>query len=190
MEFSAPGVSEFLSWSCPVRGPPLSACCLAREVCGAQELDGHVKRCVRDQNGNHVIQKCIERVAPEHLAFVVAAFFGNVLQLSTHPYGCRVIQRVLEHCTLAQKQSGVMAEILGATCQLAEDQYGNYVIQHVLEHGTVRDPGGLPLDTPSVTSHPPFPRARASEAGAVAQATVPRRGKQQTHCTNTKHSAG
>ena len=24
------------------------------------ELDGHVSRCVRDQNGNHVIQKAIE----------------------------------------------------------------------------------------------------------------------------------
>ena len=50
------------------------------------------------------------------------------------------VQRVLEHCTPAQKQSGIMAEILASTCQLAEDQYGNYVMQHVLEHGTqVRD---------------------------------------------------
>jgi pumilio RNA-binding family len=57
-----------------------------------KELDGHVKRCVRDQNGNHVIQKCIERVPAEHLAFVVSAFYGHVFQLSTHPYGCRVIQ--------------------------------------------------------------------------------------------------
>ena len=42
---------------------------------------------------------------------------------------------MLEHCTPAQKQSGIMAEILASTCQLAEDQYGNYVMQHVLEHG-------------------------------------------------------
>jgi pumilio RNA-binding family len=49
-------------------------------------------RCVRDQNGNHVIQKCIECVRPEALDFVVGAFYGNVVQLSSHPYGCRVIQ--------------------------------------------------------------------------------------------------
>jgi pumilio RNA-binding family len=50
--------------------------------------------------------------------------------------GWTFLQRVLEHCTPAQKQSGIMAEILASTCQLAEDQYGNYVMQHVLEHGT------------------------------------------------------
>jgi pumilio RNA-binding family len=33
---------------------------------------------------------------------------GNVFSLSTHPYGCRVIQRVLEHCTLEQKSAGIM----------------------------------------------------------------------------------
>lgn len=27
-----------------------------------KELEGHVMQCVRDQNGNHVIQKCIEQV--------------------------------------------------------------------------------------------------------------------------------
>lgn len=28
----------------------------------AYELDGHVMKCVQDQNGNHVVQKCIEQV--------------------------------------------------------------------------------------------------------------------------------
>jgi pumilio RNA-binding family len=45
------------------------------------------------------------------------------------------LQRVLEHCTTVQKDSGIMAEILRHTCRLAQDQYGNYVVQHVLEHG-------------------------------------------------------
>lgn len=59
------------------------------------ELDGHVMRCVRDQNGNHVIQKCIECVPTERIGFIIYAFRGQVANLSTHPYGCRVIQ-VLE----------------------------------------------------------------------------------------------
>lgn len=57
-----------------------------------EELDGHVMRCVRDQNGNHVVQKCIECVPEEHIQFIVSTFFGQVVNLSTHPYGCRVIQ--------------------------------------------------------------------------------------------------
>uniref|UniRef100_A0A7I4DEK1 PUM-HD domain-containing protein n=1 Tax=Physcomitrium patens TaxID=3218 RepID=A0A7I4DEK1_PHYPA len=99
------------------------------------ELDGNVMRCVRDQNGNHVIQKCIECVPPAKIHFIISAFYNQVVTLSTHPYGCRVIQRVLEHCTDEQKQKGIMEEILRSTCTLAQDQYGNYVVQHVLEHG-------------------------------------------------------
>ncbi|KAK9063407.1 hypothetical protein SSX86_017277 [Deinandra increscens subsp. villosa] len=99
------------------------------------ELDGHVMRCVRDQNGNHVIQKCIECVPENVIHFIISTFYDQVVTLSTHPYGCRVIQRVLEHCHDPKTQSIVMDEILKSINMLAQDQYGNYVIQHVLEHG-------------------------------------------------------
>lgn len=99
------------------------------------ELDGHVLRCVRDQNGNHVIQKCIECVPENAIDFIVTTFYDQVVTLSTHPYGCRVIQRVLEHCDSPKTQTVVMNEILQYVSMLAQDQYGNYVIQHVLEHG-------------------------------------------------------
>ena len=60
--------------------------------------------------------------------------FHQVYNLSTHPYGCRVIQRILEHCT--PEQTGpVLDELHEHTERLVQDQYGNYVIQHVLEHG-------------------------------------------------------
>jgi pumilio RNA-binding family len=98
------------------------------------ELDGNVMRCVRDQNGNHVIQKCIECVPPDRIHFIISAFDNQVVVLSTHPYGCRVIQRVLEHCTDEQKQRGIMEEILRSTCILAQDQYGNYVVQVFCKH--------------------------------------------------------
>lgn len=57
-----------------------------------KELDGHIMRCVRDQNGNHVIQKCIECVPEDSIQFIVSTFYDQVVTLSTHPYGCRVIQ--------------------------------------------------------------------------------------------------
>lgn len=56
------------------------------------ELDSHVMRCVRDQNGNHVIQKCIECIPEDAIHFIVSTFYDQVVTLSTHPYGCRVIQ--------------------------------------------------------------------------------------------------
>ncbi|KAL8572583.1 hypothetical protein ACOMHN_017217 [Nucella lapillus] len=62
----------------------------------------------------------------------------HVFTLSTHPYGCRVIQRILEHCAVEQT-AGVLAEMHEQTERLVQDQYGNYVIQHVLERGRQED---------------------------------------------------
>lgn len=56
-------------------------------------------------------------------------------ELSTHPYGCRVIQRMLEHCDENLKKP-VLKELLKSAGQLAKDQYGNYVLQHVLNHSS------------------------------------------------------
>ena len=63
-----------------------------------KELDGNVIKCVKDQNGNHVIQKCIEKVPSHIIQFIVDAFQGQVYHSAIHPYGCRVIQRMLEYC--------------------------------------------------------------------------------------------
>ncbi|XAR60637.1 hypothetical protein NMG60_11034091 [Bertholletia excelsa] len=122
-------------YGCRVIQKAIEVVDLDQKIKMVEELDGHVMRCVRDQNGNHVIQKCIECVPEEHIQFIVSTFFDQVVNLSTHPYGCRVIQRILEHCKDPTTQSKVMDEILGSVSMLAQDQYGNYVVQHVLEHG-------------------------------------------------------
>ncbi|KIY43535.1 ARM repeat-containing protein [Fistulina hepatica ATCC 64428] len=102
-----------------------------------RELDAHVLKCVKDANGNHVIQKLIERVSADRLGFV-SAFRGNVYDLATHPYGCRVLQRCLEH--LPDEQTfPLLEELHKYTLNLMQDQFGNYVIQFVLEHGEPHD---------------------------------------------------
>ena len=42
------------------------------------ELEESVLKCVKDQNGNHVVQKCIETVEPSCLQFIIEAFKGQV----------------------------------------------------------------------------------------------------------------
>ena len=68
----------------------------------ARELEGHVVKCIEDQNGNHVIQKCIECCLSESIEFIIRDVIRQVYMLSTHPYGCRVIQRILENCKEVQ----------------------------------------------------------------------------------------
>jgi pumilio RNA-binding family len=121
-----------------------------------REFHHNVLSCIHDQNGNHVIQKCIEVLnsradkalqmgdthrasfLSEQIDFVIDDVLVNTLSLSCHPYGCRVLQRILEHCN-EQKKTAVLDELLKCHKRLLDDQYGNYVIQHVLQFGREKD---------------------------------------------------
>lgn len=45
--------------------------------------------------------------------------YFKVFVLSTHPYGCRVIQRILEHCT-AEQTLPILEELHQHTEQLVQ----------------------------------------------------------------------
>ncbi len=66
------------------------------------------------------------------------AFQGQIEQLAAHGYACRVIQRILEYGTPAERKR-LMADIHACTAKLLTDQYGNYVIQHIISHGEPED---------------------------------------------------
>jgi mRNA-binding protein PUF3 len=70
--------------------------------------------------------------------FIINAFRGQVNRLAAHPYGCRVIQRMLEHCEEVDRES-ILGELHACTTALIPDQFGNYVIQHVIENGDEKD---------------------------------------------------
>nr|CAD1843802.1 unnamed protein product [Ananas comosus var. bracteatus] len=123
------------TYGCRVIQKALEAVDLDLRTRIASELDGFVMKCIRDQNGNHVIQKCIECVPEDRIQFIISTVFGQVSVLSTHPYGCRVIQRILEHCVDQKTLSIVMDDIMQSLSTLSYDQYGNYVVQHVLLYG-------------------------------------------------------
>ncbi|KAF8503539.1 armadillo-type protein [Russula emetica] len=108
-----------------------------QQVAIVKELEPHVLKCVKDANGNHVVQKLIERVPAERLSFI-PAFKGSVFELSTHPYGCRVLQRCFEHLSEEQTRP-LMDELHKYIINLMQDQFGNYVVQYVLEYGKQHD---------------------------------------------------
>ena len=126
-----------------------------------REFDSYVLTCIQDQNGNHVMQKCIEVMSlkakdaefmsndvglsssmSQRIQFIVDDVLANVKTLCCHPYGCRVLQRMLEHCVESQK-AATLDEIQLCHKALLDDQYGNYVIQHVLQYGRESDRDSL-----------------------------------------------
>jgi hypothetical protein len=57
-------------------------------------------------------------VPTEHITNLLDTFSGNLVSLSQHPFGCRVMQRILEHCTDPARYNVFMTEILkvGSSC--------------------------------------------------------------------------
>lgn len=102
------------------------------------ELAPSIIQCVKDQNGNHVVQKAIERLPIEHVRFILDAFRGQIHDLATHSFGCRVIQRILEYCT-PEDHASVLEELHACASMLVTDMYGNYVTQHIIENGKAED---------------------------------------------------
>eukprot|EP01065_Artemidia_motanka_P050581 TRINITY_DN8685_c2_g1_i1.p1 TRINITY_DN8685_c2_g1~~TRINITY_DN8685_c2_g1_i1.p1 ORF type:complete len:641 (+),score=240.05 TRINITY_DN8685_c2_g1_i1:109-1923(+) len=100
----------------------------------AAELEGSVGELIEDQNGNHVVQKCLE-VMPDNCTFVVKTVSSRVGTLACHPYGCRVVQRVLEYCRQGSEIVPILEEVLKKVHSFVCDQYGNYVVQHVIANG-------------------------------------------------------
>ena len=78
----------------------------------------------------------------EKIQFIVDDVLANVKALCCHPYGCRVLQRMLEHCVPSQKMA-TLDKIQLCHKALLDDQYGNYVIQHVLQYGREVDRDSL-----------------------------------------------
>lgn len=77
---------------------------------------------------------------PNCIDFIVQPIQVHTFEMCKHAYGCRVIQRILEHCTDDQINP-ILRVILDPAhiIDLTKDQYGNYVIQHILERGKNQD---------------------------------------------------
>uniref|UniRef100_A0A0D9WF06 PUM-HD domain-containing protein n=1 Tax=Leersia perrieri TaxID=77586 RepID=A0A0D9WF06_9ORYZ len=100
-----------------------------------RELNNDIMKCIHDQNANHVVQKCIEHVPQQFIQFFLEGIYGHVVELSVHPYGCRVIQRILEYFNDPLIHEIFLKEIIEDVYYMAQDPFANYVVQHILQHG-------------------------------------------------------
>ena len=81
------------------------------------EFHGNVITCIHNQNGNHVMQKCVEVLSNKAKnAGSQGPIYSDQIEF--------IIDDVLKNVE---------------TLSLLDDQYGNYVIQHVLQFGRNSD---------------------------------------------------
>uniref|UniRef100_A0A672RQQ9 Pumilio RNA binding family member 2 n=1 Tax=Sinocyclocheilus grahami TaxID=75366 RepID=A0A672RQQ9_SINGR len=102
-----------------------------------RELDGHVLKCVKDQNGNHVVQKCIECIYKDNLWSSENSKFPFILFVSV---SC---SNVVEKCVIHSSRAERALLIDEVCCQkdgphsalytMMKDQYANYVVQRMID---------------------------------------------------------
>mmetsp|Transcript_9604 Transcript_9604/g.19788 ORF Transcript_9604/g.19788 Transcript_9604/m.19788 type:complete len:430 (-) Transcript_9604:392-1681(-) len=138
----------------------------------ATELQGHVWEAMRCPHANHVLQKCIVAMRPQAAQFIIdellstASGTGGISQAAKHRYGCRIVERLVEHCPPSQV-SELVEKLVADAVALSRHPYGNYVMQHLLEHGQAsqrRKLIDLLRQNPSVAASDCYARAVISKA--------------------------
>jgi hypothetical protein len=87
---------------------------------------------IQDLNGNHVIQKCLNKLSPADTQFIFDAVGKHCVDVGTHRHGCCVLQRCIDHASGDQKL-WLIRQISNNAFILVQDPFGNYVVQYILD---------------------------------------------------------
>jgi Pumilio-family RNA binding repeat len=87
-------------------------------------LNLNVVTLIKDLNGNHVVQKCLNHLPPEDNQFIYNAVCANCIEVATHRHGCCVVQRSIDHASDPQRIQ-LVTEITYNALSLVQDAFGN-----------------------------------------------------------------
>ncbi|KAF8035375.1 hypothetical protein BT93_C1411 [Corymbia citriodora subsp. variegata] len=87
---------------------------------------------MKNMNGNHVAQRCLQFLMPAYTQFLFEAAAANCVELATDRHGCCVLQKCLSH-SVGEHRQHLICEIVSNSLILSQDQFGNYVVQYIFE---------------------------------------------------------
>ena len=97
-------------------------------------LRNSVVELAKDQNGNHVIQRCLLAFSPEERDFIFDIVSLRLVEVATHRQGCCVLQRCID-AAREEKKTYLIDRVLEHLVVLVQDAFGNYVVQYILDLG-------------------------------------------------------
>lgn len=97
-----------------------------------EALRFRVVELIQDLNGNHVIQKCLNKLTAIDAQFIFDAVGNNCVEVGTHRHGCCVLQRCIDHASGDQKL-WLIQRITEHARILVQDPFGNYVVQYIID---------------------------------------------------------
>ncbi|KAG9097201.1 hypothetical protein FS749_006842 [Ceratobasidium sp. UAMH 11750] len=103
-------------------------------------LSMHIVILIKDLHGNHLVQKCLNRLTPVDNQCIYDAITADCVEVVSHHHGCCIIQRCIDRGTDSQRVQ-LITEISFNALTLVQDPYGNYVVQYILSlnNNCVRD---------------------------------------------------
>lgn len=87
---------------------------------------------IKDLNGNHVLQRCLECLNIEDNKFIFDAAVKYCIDIATHRHGCCVLQLCITYST-GQYRDKLISQISRNALLLAQDPFGNYVVQYIID---------------------------------------------------------
>lgn len=97
---------------------------------------GRVRHLLDSHHGNHVLQKMVEMMPSHGVHFILhelAGLSGGWAGVIKHRFGCRVVQRLLEHCD-SELTASIVAAVVVDIEMFSKHPFANYVVQHILEY--------------------------------------------------------
>jgi hypothetical protein len=92
------------------------------------ELEPDCLALILDANGNHVIQRCLQKFGAAHTGPIYNVVLANCLHVAQHRHGCCVLQRCIDYATPDKRQELALA-VAEHGLSLSQNAYGNYVVQ-------------------------------------------------------------
>merc|ERR1712178_285685 len=102
----------------------------------SQCLHGYARRLLDSHHGNHVLQKSIVMMPPHAVQFIfeeLQYYRWGFAGVACHRFGCRVVERLLEHCP-QEMTAPVVVAVVADIESLSRHPFANYVVQHILEY--------------------------------------------------------
>ena len=97
-----------------------------------ESIKGNEILLIKDTNGNHVIQRCLNFLGYPNNDFIYSVVCDNVFDLATHRHGCCVLQRCIDAANILQKEK-LVDKIIECAVELVQDAFGNYVVQYMID---------------------------------------------------------
>lgn len=90
-----------------------------------------------DLHGNHVFAKMVAVMpaSSQFVRYVIESLQGRAVTVARHRFGCRILERLIEHVP-HEEMSILLDAIINDAEALCRHPFANFVVQHLFEHGS------------------------------------------------------